>query len=132
MPSRYEQVKAQGLCGVCRKQPAAKERSVCPSCLQAASDRRLRIRYAHHKRLMDKYGQQCFYCCRTLELIDYTVDHYHPTSKKDTYDGDIDEFDNLRLACDFCNKHKGNNIITDLDEFRVQVQARIEHLWRII
>lgn len=53
-------------------------------------------------RLMKKFDGKCVYCGTSHNL---TIDHVIPTSR-----GGTNSFDNFVLACDECNKRKGNNI----------------------
>lgn len=51
-------------------------------------------------------GWRCEYCGDSIDLRDYHVDHAHPVSRADEYDGDIDGRENARLACARCNMSK--------------------------
>lgn len=35
------------------------------------------------------------------------IDHIHPFSKRASYDGNINEIDNLQILCEVCNRKKG-------------------------
>ncbi len=54
-------------------------------------------------RLIEKYGDKCFWCdCHLMPKL-MTVDHYIPLSL-----GGSNKTDNLRLACYGCNQKRGN------------------------
>lgn len=52
------------------------------------------------RKLVKRYGEQCFYCGRVSKL---TVDHFVPRSK-----GGSDRMENLRPACVSCNQRKAD------------------------
>ncbi|MEH1822105.1 MAG: HNH endonuclease [Nostoc sp.] len=62
-------------------------------------------------RLIDKYGDRCFWCGCDLTPEVMTVDHYIPLSR-----GGSNKTDNLRLACYGCNQKRGNAMPEDTPE----------------
>ena len=50
----------------------------------------------------------CSECGDLVRFVDLELDHVHPQSDPDGYDGDIDAIDNRQLICGNCNRKKGN------------------------
>lgn len=73
----------------------------------------------HRRRLpeiVERDGWGCAYCDMYSEdASDYHVDHIHPTSRADEYDGDINDLDNLVLSCPGCNVSKGDQLLSEWD-----------------
>ncbi len=55
------------------------------------------------KKLIKKYGYQCFWCECDLTPEILTIDHYIPLHR-----GGNNEIQNLRLACTDCNTRRGD------------------------
>jgi len=70
-------------------------------------------------RLIEKYGDRCFWCGHNLAPEAITVDHYIPLSK-----GGSNKTDNLRLACYGCNQKRGNAMPEDTPEI-IAEQSKI-------
>ncbi|MEH1777094.1 HNH endonuclease [Nostoc sp.] len=62
-------------------------------------------------RLIEKYGDRCFWCECHLTPEIMTIDHYIPLSL-----GGSNKTDNLRLACYGCNQKRGNAMPEDTPE----------------
>ena len=63
-------------------------------------------------------GWLCSYCGKLLMGCAYHVDHRWPVSRANTYPGnDINELDNLCLACPDCNLSKGAHTAEEFAEY---------------
>jgi 5-methylcytosine-specific restriction endonuclease McrA len=69
-----------------------------------AAERRWRVRM-----LVRASGGHCRYCGILVPRDSITIDHIVPLSK-----GGLDVAENLALACERCNREKGNGIVMDL------------------
>ena len=61
-------------------------------------------------------GWFCTYCCALIGA-EYEIDHRHPVSRAGTYAGEINELDNLCLACPSCNHQKGAHTAEEFAEY---------------
>lgn len=61
-------------------------------------------------RILSKSNCKCVLCGKELDLQSMTIDHYIPIDK-----GGNSQFINLYTACEKCNKHKSNNIVSPKD-----------------
>lgn len=66
-------------------------------------------------RLINLYGNKCYYCNETLSYNKLTFDHIYPKSKY-LKNGNV-TVSNCVLACQPCNIEKGDNVIP-IEEFR--------------
>lgn len=65
------------------------------------------------------YNHKCIYCGITNAVINNELleaDHYFPYSMKDQYSGNINNIENLVLACQSCNRSKSNFLTTHNDK----------------
>ena len=74
--------------------------------------------YEVREYLLEKWGRKCAYC--DSEGIPLEAEHIHPRSK-----GGSDRVSNLTLACEECNKKKGNR---DIREFLADDKPRLERI----
>lgn len=83
--------------------------------------------YELREYLLEKWGRQCAYC--QSEGVPLQIEHIFPKSR-----GGSDRASNLTLACDACNKAKGNQDIHDfladrpalLERIKVQAKAPLK------
>lgn len=61
--------------------------------------------------IYERDRKKCFYCRKSLNFRQITLDHYLPKSK-----GGTKEVFNLVLSCRKCNRLKGNSVPMDYEE----------------
>jgi 5-methylcytosine-specific restriction endonuclease McrA len=64
-------------------------------------------------RLVDRYGNECFYCHKPMTMKQITIDHYMPLAK-----GGQDVIENYRLAHYACNQLKADLTPEEFIEFQ--------------
>ncbi|WP_375338946.1 HNH endonuclease [Ancylothrix sp. D3o] len=57
------------------------------------------------QKLIALFGAKCWWCCECLPENQLTLDHLIPKSR-----GGSNSPENLRLACEKCNKSRGNSL----------------------
>jgi 5-methylcytosine-specific restriction endonuclease McrA len=92
------------------------------ACLNSKKRRKLR------QRVIDFWGDLCFYCSKELKPHEITMDHYWPL--KLCCDLDIptwlrEHITNKRVSCGECNNEKGDSIPGSMDEFWFWVDTQI-------
>ncbi len=75
--------------------------------------------YEVREYLLEKWHRTCAYCGKTG--VPLQVEHIHPGSN-----GGTDRVSNLTLACEPCNRRKGNRSIEDFLKGKPEVLARIQ------
>src|SRR5574343_488723 len=77
--------------------------------------------YRHNikQKLIDMYGQKCYYCDKDKKYKELTFDHIYPKSK---LRGDRRQLNiqNCVLSCYSCNLKKGDKIIS-IEDFRKEI-----------
>lgn len=73
----------------------------------------------HRRESLLAVDSRCHWCRVRLYSHTATIDHLVPSSK-----GGSDEPDNLVLACERCNKARGNSGVTDREEVARLVRRR--------
>src|SRR5918992_2390852 len=75
--------------------------------------------YEVREYLLEKWGRKCAYC--TKENTPLEIEHIHPKSN-----GGSNRISNLTLACNPCNKRKGNRDIKDFLKGKPELLRKIE------
>ena len=73
--------------------------------------------YEIREYLLEKFGRKCVYC--GVENVPLQVEHIVPRVR-----GGTDRVSNLTLACERCNKNKGNQTAEEFGYPEVQAQAK--------
>lgn len=69
-------------------------------------------RPSQKRTLLAIFGPFCYLCRRAFAEDELTFDHIMPLSK-----GGKSNLGNLRLACDECNQRKGNQVLTEPNQY---------------
>jgi 5-methylcytosine-specific restriction endonuclease McrA len=76
------------------------------------------VGYEVREYLLEKWKRKCAYCGK--ENVPLQIEHVHPRSR-----GGTDRVSNLALACEPCNRDKGNQSIEDFLKGKPDVLAKI-------
>jgi hypothetical protein len=73
--------------------------------------------YEVREYLLEKFGRKCVYC--GAENIPLQIEHIRPKSR-----GGTDRVSNLTVACESCNRNKGNKTAEEFGHPEIQAQAK--------
>lgn len=71
----------------------------------------MNISNSHKYYIYNRDKKRCFYCKKKLKYRQITLDHFYPKSK-----GGTEDVFNLVLACNKCNRLKGNKVVKNYEE----------------
>ncbi len=92
---------------------AQRSRIAMPSVIRLLEYRRIpyQTRALSRKNILLRDRNTCQYCGETLPPADLTLDHVVPRSR-----GGNSTWENLVACCHPCNRHKGNRMLSEIDD----------------
>ncbi len=100
---------------------AARMRMAMPSVIRLLEYRRIphQTRALSRKNILLRDRNTCQYCSVSLTAAELTLDHVVPRSR-----GGQSTWENLVACCHSCNRRKGNQMLHELTEMRLQREPR--------
>lgn len=89
--------------------------------LKGFKDNEVRLTKAEKSAVYDTYGVDCYLCGIALNDANKSVDHIHPV-----FLGGMNNIDNLRPCCRFCNERKSNKLLYNQDVRNMVMDHAIE------
>jgi 5-methylcytosine-specific restriction endonuclease McrA len=92
-----------------------------PSVIRLLEYRRIphQTRALSRKNILLRDRNTCQYCGKTLAASELTLDHVVPRSR-----GGLSTWENLVACCHTCNRKKGNSLLHELEDMRLQREPR--------
>src|SRR5258707_15281016 len=92
-----------------------------PSVIRLLEYRRIphQTRALSRKNILLRDRNTCQYCCKVMSSGELTLDHVMPRSR-----GGLSTWENLVACCHDCNRRKGNQLLHELTEMRLQREPR--------
>ena len=100
---------------------AARVRVPMPSVIRLLEYRRIphQTRALSRKNILLRDRNTCQYCGEVLPAAELTLDHVVPRSR-----GGLSTWENLVACCHGCNRRKGNQLLQELTEMKLQREPR--------
>src|SRR5258707_8640380 len=92
-----------------------------PSVIRLLEYRRIphQTRALSRRNILLRDRNTCQYCCKVMSSGELTLDHVMPRSR-----GGLSTWENLVACCHDCNRRKGNQMLHELTEMKLQREPR--------